>query len=50
MNSASARLKSVVCFLSAYDVQKYTNGAGKNLGLHSQTVQRIAVEYTTRRK
>lgn len=37
-------------FLSAYDIQKYTNGAGKELGLHSQTVQRVAVEYVTRRK
>jgi IS605 OrfB family transposase len=37
-------------FLSAYDIQKYTNGAGKLLGLHSQTVQRVSVEYVTRRK
>lgn len=37
-------------FLSAYDIQKYTNGAGKDIGLHSQTVQRVAVEYATRRK
>lgn len=37
-------------FLSAYDIQKYTNGAGKELGLHSQTVQRTVVEYVTRRK
>lgn len=37
-------------FLSAYDLQKYTNGAGKLLGLHSQTVQRVSAEYVTRRK
>jgi len=36
-------------FLSAYDLQKYTNGSGKLLGLHSQTVQRVSVEYVTRR-
>ena len=51
VNELSQRLiKERGVFLSAYDVQKYTNGAGKDLGLHSQTVQRIAVEYTTRRK
>jgi len=37
-------------FLSAYDIQKYTNGAGKLLGLHSHTVQRIGKEYVTRRQ
>ena len=37
-------------FLSGYDIQKYTNGAGKELGLHSGTVQQIAAEYATRRK
>ena len=37
-------------FLSAYDVQKYTNGAGKELGLHSKTVQEVTREYATRRK
>jgi transposase len=36
-------------FLSAYDIQKYTNGASKLLGLHSHTVQRISKEYVTRR-
>jgi putative transposase len=36
-------------FLSNYDVQKYTNGSGKELGLHSQTVQSIGKEYVTRR-
>jgi transposase len=28
-------------FLSAYDMQEYTKGASKELGLHSQTVQAI---------
>lgn len=37
-------------FLSAYDIQRYTNGASKELGLHSQTVQAITDEYVTRRK
>jgi putative transposase len=51
VNELSHRsIKERGVFLSAYDVQKYTNGAGKDLGLHSQTVPRIAVEYTTRRK
>lgn len=37
-------------YLSAYDMQPYTKGAGKELGLHSQTVQAIQEEYATRRK
>lgn len=37
-------------FLSAYDMQPYTKGAGKELGLHSQTVQGIQEEYCTRRR
>jgi hypothetical protein len=37
-------------FLSAYDVHPYTKGAGKELGLHSQTLQCIASEYVTRRR
>jgi IS605 OrfB family transposase len=37
-------------FLSAYDIHPYTKGAGKDLGLHSQTLQCIASEYVTRRK
>jgi len=37
-------------FLSAYDIHPYTKGAGKLLGLHSQTVQQVAAEYVTRRK
>ena len=37
-------------FMSDFDLQKYTNGSGKELGLHSQTVQEISKEYVTRRK
>ncbi len=37
-------------FLSAYDLHPYTKGAGKELGLHSQTLQCVASEYVTRRK
>jgi IS605 OrfB family transposase len=37
-------------FLSAYDLHPYTRGAGKELGLHSHTLQCIAAEYVTRRK
>ena len=51
VNELSQRsIKERSVFLSAYDIQKYTNGAGKDLGLHSQTVQRVTVEYATRRK
>lgn len=37
-------------FLSAFDIHPFTKGAGKELGLHSQTRQEIAREYVTRRK
>lgn len=37
-------------FLSAYDMQPYTKGSGKELGLHSQTVQAIQEVYCARRK
>jgi IS605 OrfB family transposase len=37
-------------FLSAYDLHPYTKGSGKELGLHSQTLQCVAAEYVTRRK
>lgn len=37
-------------YLSAYDMQPYTKGASKELGLHSQTVQAVQEEYVTRRK
>lgn len=51
VNELSARsIRERGQFLSAYDLQKYTNGAGKLLGLHSQTVQRVSAEYVTRRK
>lgn len=36
--------------LSNFDLQKYTDGCSKELGLHSQTVQSICKEYATRRK
>ena len=37
-------------FLSAYDMHRYTTGANKELGLHSQTLQRVASQYVTSRK
>lgn len=37
-------------FLSGYDIDKYTKGANKELGLHSQTLQEVSKEYVTRRK
>ncbi|KRW83651.1 RNA-guided endonuclease InsQ/TnpB family protein [Marinobacter sp. P4B1] len=48
LSSRSIRERGI--FLSAYDIQRYTNGAGKELGLHSHTVQRIGAEYVTRRQ
>ena len=36
-------------WLSANDLMKLTNGAGKELGLNSQTVQQVCKEYWTRR-
>lgn len=36
-------------FLTAYDIHPYTKGAGKDLGLHSQTLQVVAKEYVIRR-
>ncbi len=51
INDLSARsIRERGVFLSAYDIQKYINGASKELGLHSQTVQCISKEYVTRRK
>ena len=44
----SIRERSV--FLSDFDIQKYTKGANKELGLHSQTVQEVSKEYCTRRR
>ncbi|SIR11940.1 transposase, IS605 OrfB family, central region [Shewanella morhuae] len=37
-------------WLSGYDLQDYTKGANKELGLNSATVQMIGHEYATRRK
>ena len=37
-------------WLSSYDFQPYTKGSGKELGLHSQTIQQIQDEYVLRRK
>lgn len=48
LSSRSIRERRV--FLSAYDIQKYTNGVAKELGLHSHTVQEVGREYATRRK
>ncbi len=51
INELSHRsIKERGVFLSAYDIQKYTQGAHKELGLHSHTVQQIGKEYATRRK
>lgn len=36
-------------FLKKYDYHAFTAGAGKDLGLHSQTVQAVYEEYATRR-
>jgi IS605 OrfB family transposase len=37
-------------FFSAFDLNPYTKGAGKELGLHSQTIQAINEEFVCRRK
>jgi len=37
-------------WFSEYDFHPYTKGSNKELGLHSQTVQRVAKEYVTRRR
>lgn len=36
-------------WLSAYDLQKYTDGVSKLLGLHSHTVQEVCREYAAKR-
>ena len=36
-------------FMSAFDLQKYTDGASKEGGLHSHTIQAVGKEYVTRR-
>ena len=51
VNELSRRsIKERGVFLSAFDMHPYTKGTGKELGLHSQTLQCIAGEYVTRRK
>ena len=51
VNELSYRsIKERGVFLSAYDIQKYTQGAHKELGLHSHTVQKVGAEYAIRRK
>jgi IS605 OrfB family transposase len=51
VNELSSRsIRERGCFLSAFDMHPYTKGAGKELGLHSQTLQGIAEEYVIRRK
>lgn len=37
-------------FLSGFDIQAYTNGSGKMLGLLGSTVQEIAAQYAVHRK
>ena len=37
-------------FPSAYDIHKYTKGAGEYLGLHSQTIQFIGEQHYQSRK
>ena len=51
VNELSHRsIKERGVFLSTFDLHPYTKGAGKELGLHSQTLQMISKEYVTRRK
>ncbi|WP_251048311.1 transposase [Halomonas sp. ISL-56] len=48
LSSRSIRERGV--FLSAYDMDRYTKGASKDLDLHSQTLQEVSREYATRRQ
>ncbi|MCU5781421.1 transposase [Alcanivorax balearicus MACL04] len=48
LSSRSIRERGV--FLSAYDMDRYTKGASKDLNLHSQTLQEVSREYATRRQ
>tara|TARA_R110001583_G_scaffold21308_1_gene80825 strand:+ start:2135 stop:3187 length:1053 start_codon:yes stop_codon:yes gene_type:complete len=51
INELSSRsIKERGVFLSEFYLHPYTKGAGKELGLHSQTLQCVAKEYITRRK
>lgn len=50
-NELSSRsIKERGKFLSGYDLQKYTSGASKLVGLNAATVQMIGHEYAARRK
>ncbi|WP_205663289.1 RNA-guided endonuclease InsQ/TnpB family protein [Alteromonas facilis] len=50
INQLSSRvIKEKRVFLSDYDIQRFTNGSSKLIGLHSQTIQEISKEYVTRR-
>lgn len=51
VNELSHRtIKERGVFLSAYDLQKCTQGGHKEPELHSHTVQKVGVEYATYRK
>jgi len=51
LNNLSYRaIRERKSFLSNYDLQKYTKGSSRELGLNSQTVQMVCEEYATRRK
>ena len=51
LNELSCRaIRERGLFLSAYDMDRYTQGSSKALGLHSQTLQEVSREYATRRK
>ncbi|WP_349617008.1 RNA-guided endonuclease InsQ/TnpB family protein [Azotobacter salinestris] len=51
LNELSCRvIRERGLFLSAYDMDRYTQGSSKELGLHSQTLQEVSREYATRRK
>jgi putative transposase len=51
VNELSARsIREHGRFLSTFDLHPYMKGAHKDLGLHSQTLQRVAKEYVTRRQ
>jgi IS605 OrfB family transposase len=47
---SSRNIKEKYKFMTGYDFHPYTKGAGRELGIHSQTLQQIAAEYATRRK
>lgn len=51
LNELSARsIRERGVYLSAYDLDRYTQGASKLAGLHSQTLQEVSREYATRRQ